>query len=206
MGNGFNALDRLAEAVEDPTPILKKIGGLGKQSSIDAFENQEFAGVKWPRYYPNQPAPSFNIAGILTDLAGGQKEPSDRDINPRPVLVKSGALKTTLAMEVNSQDASVRWGTPLDYGQIHQDGGKSTIPVTPQAKEKLKNWLFTKSGKVRKGKERAAKVLGKYTKDKVNQYTVNVARRPFVGITKQMGEDIKEMLKRHFEEAQDGRS
>ena len=216
MGNGFDSISRLMAAVENPESILKKIGALGAAESQKAFEDQSFGGIEWPKRYPNQQYPTINIAGVLADFAAGKNKPKINRMQARPALVDTSTLKRTLTYRVRytpSDYGKVRWGSPVDYAQKHQDGGTSTFIITDDMKKRIKSWLYKKDGNLKKGRQLErynekdiARKMRPFMSASRDEYTVNIVRRPFVGVTRELGQDIKKMLKMHFEEAQDGRS
>lgn len=205
MAKGSDGIKKLMDALEDPTPILERIGALGSAYSQRAFEIQQFGDDQWAQKYPNQEEPFINIAGVISDFNFGKSRPRVKNFQRTPALVDSGFLKKSITHEVEGKE-SVRWGTSAYYAQKLQDGGTNTIPITPDAKDRMRAWLFTKKGKVRKGREGYAKKLKRFLNPNIAQYTVKITPRPFVGITEQLSDDIKEMLKRYFEEKVNGRS
>ncbi len=96
------SMTRLAGAVEDPTPVLKGVGELLRNSAADRFGAQ--AGPDGAPWAP---------------LQDWYKKTKTQ--NQDKILTLSGMLAKTLAFQVEGDEVLV--GSGLEYAAIHQFGG-----------------------------------------------------------------------------------
>lgn len=180
----------------DMLPILKAVGEAAVSRSQAAFEEQKFDGEEWPERYPNQVDPKINVAGALIDLnRGGGILPQRFD--DRPAGIDSGEGWQSIAWQQTGRD-SVEVGSPFDYmSRLNFGGEGDPIPIGPEAREgflKLVRqnrdfgqhvgWMLAK----RKVGDKGEKVWA------FDEYTANVAPRPFIGVSSDFEKDIAEIV------------
>lgn len=193
----FGVLVRLRKMLlENPRPLLKKIGLLLTASTEKAFLDQALGEHRWPARYPNQSGAKLNIAGAIMDLGSGPSIKAHR-FNDRPALSDTGNLRRSFASENAISypgKFTVQVGTVFPYASIHQTGGESTLSVSSTVRANLKEYL----GKKRKGKKQKAqksivqermgfllnRTLG------ITEMSISVNRRPFLGVTPQVKDQI----------------
>lgn len=179
----------------DMTPILKAVGEAAVSHSQAAFEEQEFDGKEWPERYPNQMDPKINVAGSLLDLNKGG-EINARRFNDRPAGVDSGEGWQSIAWQQTGFD-SLEVGSPFDYMSRLNFGGESEpIPIGPEAREGFADLVKQNRGYAQHvGWMLARRKLA--NDEKVwafDEYTANVAPRPFIGTSKQFEKDMAEIV------------
>lgn len=120
----------LGDVLDNLGDVLDGLGALLTQRSQATFREQGKGKRPWPpRIVPN-------FAGIISDLnAGGF--PKGRRFEPRPALVDRGILRNSITWEVAADGKSVVVGTSVPYARIQNEGGESTITLTPAGREKL---------------------------------------------------------------------
>ena len=175
---------KMRDQLNDPTPILKKIGALLVADSQQSFKAQRLGKIGWrPRTVPN-------VAGVLQDFATGRKTPKARRFDERPALSDTGALARSISFEVQGTK-SVVVGSRLSYAKVHQEGGVSrTARITKEVQNRLSDWLASASGKRWKG------TLGWLANEKQRGKTlsIRIPRRPFLGLTIQTRRYIKKAI------------
>lgn len=155
----------------------RQIAKLLRAASQRAFVDQRFGTDVWPPRYPNQEVPPFaNVAGIVADFNRGMNAPSRR-FEKRPALRDTGEmlnrLRGSAAVVFGDFEVSVR--SDVDYAEKHQTGGKSSQPVSPQAKTMLAKLL-------KKRPELRAKLGFLFT---IDELETEVNKRPFIGVTEE---------------------
>src|SRR3990167_8399514 len=185
-----SAILRLEKALDHPEKLLERWGALGVSTSQRAFREQKLGDLDWEPRYPNQRAPKFNVAGAWSDFNSGLARPKPNRFEDRPALIDEGArggLLASLTWKVVSKD-TVEWGSNKPYAKLHQEGGRTRIDITGSAVNLAKEWLFTKKGKVRKGKEVYAQRLAHGMRTRI--HAQRIIARPFVGIPDQLRDEM----------------
>ena len=107
-------LERLSKALENKTPLLRRIANTLQNVTEESFDKQASPfGEKWK---PNAPKTLQNKRG-------------------NKILIQSGLLSQSFTQKVTGSSAQV--GTNKEYAAIHQFGGKAgrnkrvTIPARP---------------------------------------------------------------------------
>lgn len=130
------ALNRLAAAGEDLSPVMRMIGEQLAEST-----KQRFAQSRDPDGNPWKPLARSTYEGI----AGGKNLDKRGRLNARgtaaisgrkPLIGETGALSTTISYQLQGRD-SVLIGTPMAYGFVHQFGGQRTYTIVPRGKRAL---------------------------------------------------------------------
>lgn len=191
--NGRGGIVKVQRELDDTGPLMKKLGIRMLAESQEAFKEQRLGDFRWPEKYPTQEEPFINIAGALEDFNDGRSAPQPRQFRRRPALVSSGDMLNSLSYEVLGptevqEGTNKKSKTGESYPAKQQAGGKSRIDLTDTGVEKAKAWLFTKYGKVRKGKLEFAQKLAHSIRTKI--YVVRIYARPFVGFTENLVRDI----------------
>lgn len=199
----LKVFEKIETAAKDTTPLMKQIGALNVEASQNAFNEQKFGKFKWPERYPNQRAPKLNVAGALSDFNAGKKNPKPIRFEDRPALMDTGHLQQSITFQVLNSTTE-ETGTTKPYANLHQQGGKSTQPVTNTAKEGIADWLWTPSTskgpiflrKFRKGRAEYAKHLVPLLFK--SSLVTNVNKRPFIGMTDELMNNIIQTIIRYF--------
>jgi phage gpG-like protein len=166
----------------DPSDPLKQIGAMLVSASQRSFKDQGLGQDKW------QPRAPINVFGIISDFHAGKKKPPARRFETRPALKDTGALQKSIAFEVTGNTVEV--GSNLPYASVHQFGGETeSLPITKKVRELMGEWLLKVDDDAvfeRLGPLLENKMLGKTLKQ-------TVPARPFVGLTKELIDDVKEV-------------
>lgn len=144
-------LDRLREALRDPSDLTKQIGALGAGSAQRAFKDQALGDLKWPARYEGMSAPFINIAGALEDFNAGRKKPKPNRFVDRPALIDegmAGGLQGSLTFRSRSPFIA-EWGSDKPYAIRHQLGLQSEVRVTEQGYRNGVAWLMSPEKSVR---------------------------------------------------------
>jgi phage gpG-like protein len=176
-------VERWERKLEAPTQALHQIGLLMVAESQQSFRAQAFGGLTWPqRRVPN-------VFGIIADFAAGKKQPPRRRFDARPALQDTGRLASSIAHRVVGKDV-VEVGSNLPYaGTMHHGGKTESARITDAVAELLADWLRQDGAPWRKA-------LGWILNRKFRGKTLKgrVPARPFVGITEQTIEDVREVV------------
>ena len=176
--------------LDKPTKALKQIGALMVAESQRAFKAQTFDGKAWP------PRSDVNVFGIIADFHAGKRAPPQRRFQTRPALRDTGRLAASITFNVIGNRA-VEVGTNLPYAEVHQTGGEvESMPITERVQKSLWAWLKDKGPEL---KSRLGWLLNK--KFRGTKLTMEVPARPFVGITKQLRKDVKQIIGVHILES-----
>lgn len=201
---------RLGRRVEDPSPLLKKIGLALLRESSQAFELQRFGDVPWLVRYPNQSDPFVSYAGAVADLEKGPNI-KPRRFDRRPVLVDTNTLRRSLSPASGMLGASKYWvevGTNLPYGDVNHKGEVTVQQVTATVKKNLGLWLKKIHNRAKSERRKGAltpkthKMLT--ASDRlvflfhVDELSTQHVKRPFVGITPQGDRDIQRLITDFF--------
>lgn len=174
-------LERWEKALQNPQKALKQIGVLMVAESQASFRDQRFGRKKWKGRAP------VNVFGIIADFSKGSTPPARR-FQTRPALKDTGRLSGSISYKVSG--LAVEVGTNLDYAGVHQFGGQvESEKITKSVQQALSKWLKPKD----KGlKESLGWILNKkFTGETIKG---QVPARPFVGISKQTIEDVREVV------------
>lgn len=168
--------------LSNPHAALKQIGALMVAESQRAFKDQRFGSEEW------EPRAPINVYGIIADFHAGKKSPPARRFEKRPALRDTGRLASSISFKVSGDSVTV--GSNLPYAAVHQKGGPiESMPINDQVREALWKWL---KGKGKSYQRDLGWLLNKKFKDETLKGEVEA--RPFVGITKQLREDVKEVI------------
>lgn len=201
-------LDELEKSLEDAnrpehnsTGLMTQWGALMVEASQRAFVDQRFGDKDWPPRYPGMAPPFLNIAGSIQDFNAGRSAPKANRFKDRPALVDQGMAGGLMgSITFAAEKDSVEVGTNKPYAQLHQEGGESFLKVTEEGRRLGREWLFTKKGDPRKGREGYVKHLWPALfRGFLRQ---NVAPRPFLGVTPQLAEDLVRTTETYFEREQ----
>lgn len=107
-------LERLSKALENKTPLLRRIANTMQNTIEESFDNQASPfGEKWKDNAPS----------------------TKRKKRGNKILIKSGLLSQSFTQKITNNSAQI--GTNKQYAAIHQFGGKAgrnkrvTIPARP---------------------------------------------------------------------------
>lgn len=137
---------RVKKALEDPSALMKQLGGLLIAQSGKAFDQSRLGEWIWPRRYPNQGEGDrfVNIAGVVSDFSQG-KEPPLRRFQARPPLLDTGYMRRTIKDKSKSLRIlgthTVEAGTTDPRAGAHQWGGQSEQFITDTVRDNAKTWL-----------------------------------------------------------------
>lgn len=184
-------VSRWEKHLTDPSAALKQIGALMVSESRRGFKLQRFGKDEW------EPRAPVNVFGIIADFHEGKAKPPNRRFEKRPALRDTGRLSKSIAFRLVSNHV-VEVGTNLPYAGVHHTGGEvESKPITEKVQDALGAWL-EKSGRKHKGR------LGFLLSEKMTgkTLTMEVPRRPLVGITEQTRHFVKEAVAVRIMEAQ----
>lgn len=175
-------MERWEKNLDNPRGALKQIGAIVTAESQRAFRDQKHGRDRW------EPRSDVNVFGIIADFAKGGTPPARR-FERRPALRDTGRLSGSIAFKVLGTKA-VEIGTNLPYAGVHQYGGTvESEPVTGAVQKALWKWLKPKDAGL---KARLGWLLNK--KYRGETIKGEVPARPFVGITKDTREDVREVI------------
>lgn len=206
---------KIEERMENPAPLLKQLGILGKAAAINAFSEQRLGEFSWPAKYGGTGNPFLNVAGAIEDFNSGRKAPKADRLVDRPALIgegERGGLKATVDYQV--QGDAVEIGSNKPYANLMQRGGRSSVTLSIDGRARFMQWLVgNKSVKVRGkfGQEPTKRRSSEYVNNvfvkkivasgpKPYAHTITVAARPFVGITEELKSEMVLAVERYFEE------
>lgn len=167
----------------NPSAALKQIGVLMVAESRRAFTEQRFGAKPW------QPRAPVNIFGIIADFHQGKKAPPNRRFERRPALRDTGRLAGSIAFRLIGTSV-VEVGSNLPYAGAHHTGGEvESQPITQKVRAALWKWLRNKGPEL---KRRLGWLLNKKFIDQ--RLTMEVPKRPLVGITRQTRAYVREAV------------
>lgn len=137
-------LDRLREALKDPSDLTKQLGAVGVGSAQRAFKDQALGDLKWPARYEGMEPPFINIAGALQDFNAGRKKPKPKRFVDRPALIDEGMRGGMLgSLTFQSRNPFVaEWGSDKPYALGHQLGLQSEVRVSETGYKLGQAWLM----------------------------------------------------------------
>lgn len=187
---------RLSDVLKNPAALMKKIGAILVAQGQKAFDEQRFGSIKWPEIYGGGGSPFVNVAGVVGDVSAGGEPKARRFTKKKPALYDTGLLLRSIADEGKAckytGTHSVEYGSAVEYAPLHQFGGVSEQAVSPAAKATLWRWLKKKKNAKYRGR------LGWLLNKRVKVLRTKVQRRPFVGITDDTAEKIRETVEREI--------
>lgn len=181
---------RIRALLEDPRDLLAKVGAVLSAQAQKAFLEQEFDGEEWPERYPSQEDPFINIAGALSDFSGGSVAPRGRRFDRRPAAMDTKRLFLALDSDEAVRTPStfvVEVGPDVEYASRVQFGGRSSQPVTQEAKKKIGKWLSRKEGE-----PYFFKLF--FLTGEITELETEVAPRPYLGLTEESRQKIVAIL------------
>lgn len=175
-------IERWEEHLRSPTDALKQIGTIMVAESQEAFRDQKLGDKPWDARAP------VNVFGIIADFHAGKKPPARR-FESRPALKDTGRLAASIAHKLVGTDV-VEVGSNLPYAAVQHHGGEvESLPINEQVRTALAAWL---KGAGKQHKKALGWLLNK--KFKGQKLKQKVPARPFVAITKQTLEDVREIV------------
>jgi len=174
-------ITRWERALANPAAALKQIGALMVAESQAAFKLQRFGRTAWA------PRARVNVFGILADMKKGSTPPNRR-FQRRPALRDTGRLAASIAFSVSGKTVTV--GSNLPYAAAHHLGEEvESEEITEEIQTKLWEWLKGESAQRRRQ-------LGWLLNQKFRgtRLTMQLPKRPIVGITKQTIDDVREAV------------
>ena len=193
-------LDEIEGRLENPQEAMETIGVVLIAAAGEAFQNKEFGTFKWPPQYENQPSPWIHKAGVVSDLAKGERIKSTR-FSPQSeaILQDSGNLRDSFSVRVLS-NMEVQVGSDVPYAKFHQHGsglvGPAVQPITGSMRASLRR---EHEGAQGDNKEALGKMFSYFRRDSI---TTHIQQRPFLGITDQIEEDIRGTIELFIETGQ----
>lgn len=180
-------IERWEQGLRNPDRALKRVGLIMVAESLEAFDRQGFGGESWKgRRTPN-------VMGIIADFARGASEPKSRRFQTRPALVDTGRLRSSISYHVVGSD-TVEVGSNVEYAGLMHGGGESeSEPITENMQASLRKWLANQPRAMKKAL--AYLTLPDWTGKTVKK---DIPARPFVGVTDQTREDVKEAVGREI--------
>lgn len=175
-------IQRWEEKLASPQAALKMIGVLAQADSQQAFKSQRFGRKKWAARAP------INIYGIIADFAAGKDKPAARRFDSRPALVDTGRLRSSIAFKVSGRKVTI--GSSLDYAAVLNEGGPiESEKLTERVQQAISEWLDGQN-------EGMQIALGWLTNPDLRDTTLKgeVEARPFVGITKELIRDVRQVV------------
>lgn len=175
-------IERWEKNLENPRRALKQIGAIVVAESQRSFREQQHGRDKWESRAP------VNVYGIIADFSKGGTPPARR-FERRPVLRDTGRLSSSLSFKVQGR-TTVEAGSNIPYAGTMQHGGEiESETITGTMRRAIWKWLKPKD----KGlKSSLGWLLNKKFKGKTLKG--EVPARPFVGLTKDTFEDVREVV------------
>lgn len=190
IANVADAIEALRVQISDTRPVMDVMGAMVASAGQAAFTQQALGSIKWPRRYPFEPF-VVNVAGLVADLAGPGGVPKARRFQARPAGFDTGSLEASIDHDVVS-DTEVEVGSPLEYADKVNRGGKGTQEITGQVRSNLAAFFRNDPRATKPVKAR----LGFLFQDQTLE--TEVVPRPFLGIPDEteadMIETVEEML------------
>jgi phage gpG-like protein len=200
-------VERLLDLLEPANfkrDIREGIGGLLVARAQKAFVDKEWDGEKWPDKYPGMEPPFINKAAALNDLLNRDKVLEDTLDQGNPLQLKGTMLKSVSDRSFYSArsvtgavEVQVGWGSgpAKEYAAVHMLGGTTKQRITQSARDKLKKQKEA-SGTSPDMKKALTERMGFVNSQ--DELVTQVNKRPALGITKQIGEDIQRWIQDYF--------
>ena len=164
--------------------ILTRIGAHMEEVATRAFREQGRPSRSWgPRMTPN-------VAGIVNSLNAGS-EPKQRDLQPSPALISTGHLRRSIKARP-VQGNTVEVGTTVPYATLQQEGGPSTITLTPDGRQNLTKFL-------RRNRTNQSLVENLGWLFQQPTFTVQVRARPFLLVLPSDVEEVEQIVVEELE-------
>ncbi len=204
-------LVNLRKRLENPKKVMKQIGVLIQNQAEITFEEQRLGRIRWKRRYPNQGEPFINIAAALRRF-NQDRNPLSRHFERRPALIGERHLSRSVRTRSNITlmgTHEVQAGTTVPYADDHQKGATTRQPITDTAKKRIAKFIGSKrkfkiktttmrpDGVVTQVKTEATGAMYKKKLEPLLNKTELVTKlnpRPMFGLTKQLAEDIVELV------------
>ena len=121
--------------------------------------------------------PKVNVAGVVSDLGRGVKNPPARRFKSTPVLRDTGALFASIDERgIDVQGFSVTCSSRVPYADLQHGGGKSTLLVDSKVRKGLVKLL-------KKRKELRERLGWLFSLEYDDVLETEVNPRPFFGVT-----------------------
>ena len=206
----LRALDALEAALDDPNAqraghdgLMKQWGALLVETSQRSFVDQRLGDIQWPSRYEGMEDPFINIAGALSDFNDGRTNPQPSRFDRRPALVGpagfGGGLNASISFSIPGP-LEVEEGSNKPYAQVHQEGGKTRINISESGYQRGRDWLVTKKGEPRKGREGYFPKLWPSLYRRSHEQ--NVMRRPYLGVPEETADNLIRATVEYFEDGQ----
>lgn len=164
--------------------ILTRIGAHLEEVATRAFREQGRPSRSWgPRMTPN-------VAGIVNSLNAGSP-PKQKDLQPSPALLSTGNLRRKIRSRP-VQGRTVEVGTTVSYATLMQEGGPSTITLTPDGRQNLAKFL-------RQNRTNQSLVENLGWLFQKPTFTIQVRARPFLLILPSDVEEVEQIVVEELE-------
>jgi phage gpG-like protein len=195
----------------DTEPIGRIIIRILEAAAQRAFVEQRLGEHAWPQRYPSQPDPFVNVAALVNWTSSGGNV-LERFFDRRPALMATGSLAGSISGRLRGGVVEV--GSALEYAGLHQTGGTSSQPITMAAKAAIAQflgWEQDASGSWVPRKRAGSRQKENYRKYgskllwllMADELTTEVVRRPFLGITEEVGREIAEAIEQYVATGQE---
>ena len=206
-------IDASREKLRHPKGLSRQIGSIVAKDCKEAFDRQRLGDLIWPRRYQGQQPPVINIAGALSDWIAGRSEPKANRFRDVPALVDTYGLRNSIR-GIAADDITAKVFTDKPYASLHQEGGTSVQNYGFDTGDRIREWLLTIAGRLRRwvvrhkgssGVEHKQKTpRGVYDKHirpllKRWEWRQTIAARPFIGVTDAAETQIVNAVREHFE-------
>jgi phage virion morphogenesis protein len=133
------AFNRLLAAGDDPSPIMRLIGeGMAESTRMRFEQSRAPDGTPW------KPLAQSTYEGLVAGRKSNLQKKSgrlsalgaQRVAGRKPLIGETRMLSTTIGYQLEGSNAVVI-GTPMEYGFVHQLGGKKTYTILPKNKQAL---------------------------------------------------------------------
>ena len=190
-------IDDIEHRLDSLRPVMETIGAVLIAAAQKAFEDKQFGTFKWPPQYEHGKDPWVHIAGVASDLSKGIGVKSSRYAPSEATLKDSGDLWRSIDFRAVTRD-SVAVGSSVPYAKYHQWGSSLVGPAVQVVTGSMRQGL-AKAWREADGGKKAA--LGKmwhwFKKDSINTH---IRQRPFLGITDQIEDDIRETVEMYVQD------
>ena len=201
-------VERILELLEPSrfkNDIREGIGGMLVSRAQNAFVDEEWDGEKWPKKYPGSEPPFINKAAALKDLLDRGKVREDALRQEHPLQGMTGMMLKTVSDRSFSSasgqsggfEVQVGWGSgpAKSYAAVHMLGGTTEQRITQGARDNLRKQKEA-SGTSPEMKEALTKKMGFVNSQ--DELVTRGNKRPALGITPTIGEDIQRWIEDYF--------